>query len=289
MNTQFGMHVGDVTLAVTANNMRFPAPLRESYRDYVTDREPDVRIEFSAQPRDAACRWLTLPPDTLKHFDPAGPHDAPSPDHRPRIRPLGERTLIERVDFAGVIDPERQAGRCVCAAGMEYLAIESFLRACFSVAAVRFNGLLLHAAGVVRNGQAHVFAGPSGTGKSTIAGLSAAEGRILSDEMVYVRCGGDPRAFATPFHGTNDQPSSVPAAPLRVVLFPVKDTIVSAVPLAPPEAVRRLLAATFSFEADPQGRRLLLDLAAGLIEHTPALELRFRKDPTFWPVIDARA
>jgi len=49
------------------------------------------------------------------------------------------------------------------------------------------NGLLLHAAGIVLDGQGYVFTGPSAAGKTTVARLAAGYAEVLSDENVVVR------------------------------------------------------------------------------------------------------
>lgn len=66
-------------------------------------------------------------------------------------------------------------------------------------------GLLTHAAGWVHGGKAHLFAGASGAGKSTISELLAAAetGKMLSDERMIVReIRGKMTAFGTPWAGT---------------------------------------------------------------------------------------
>jgi ABC-type iron transport system FetAB ATPase subunit len=48
-------------------------------------------------------------------------------------------------------------------------------------------GFLVHAASAVRNGRAFLFAGLSGAGKTTIAGLAPPDATLLTDEISYVR------------------------------------------------------------------------------------------------------
>jgi len=285
MNTEFRMRIGDVTIAIMGKDMGVPDRLLVRYRDYQTEREPDVWIDFFFASRDEACPLLGLPAGSLVQFDAS---DTTAQDARPRMLAVDSRTLVERIDFAGVLDLANGRGHCACSRGMEFFAVESFLRICFSILAVYHDGLLLHAAGVVHNEKAYVFAGPSGAGKSTIAKLSTGNGRILSDEMVYVQCG--PRVsqvFGTPFHGTNDEHPFAPGGPLRAILFPIQHTTIAVAPLGPAEALRRLLAATFSFDASTPGHQRLLDIAVELVQHVPTLELRFRKDAEFWLAIDA--
>ena len=66
-------------------------------------------------------------------------------------------------------------------------------------------GILTHAAGIVSNGKAFIFAGASGAGKSTFSQLlaEAKVGKLLSDERMIVReIDGTMQAFGTPWAGT---------------------------------------------------------------------------------------
>jgi hypothetical protein len=79
--------------------------------------------------------------------------------------------------------------------------------------------LLLHAAGIVMNGQGLLFVGHSDAGKSTMVKMLADEGEILCDDRIIVRCW--PEGFR--IHGTwchGDVPDVSPGeAPLRAILL----------------------------------------------------------------------
>ncbi len=68
----------------------------------------------------------------------------------------------------------------------------------------RCGGVLVHSAGVVRDGVGRIFAGRSGAGKTTLSALCAAEGwRILNDDRVIIFLrDGQPRMAGTPWHGS---------------------------------------------------------------------------------------
>jgi hypothetical protein len=207
---------------------------------------------------------------------------------KPRVTPLDGGLLIQRTDFAARVDFAAGRGVCVVAPGMVRLAVETFLRILYAGLAAQQGGLLLHAAGVVRGGAAAVFPGVSGTGKSTIASLAPPDASVLSDEMVLVRpVAGRFEAFGTPFFGTGGWPGLRPGAPLRAVYLPVKAGTVGVDPVRPALALRGLLAAVLSFDPDPVRNQALLDAAARLVAEVPCRTLRFRRDATFWAVIDA--
>src|SRR5262249_45834634 len=66
-------------------------------------------------------------------------------------------------------------------------ALDSLLRMFLSWALLPQDGFLLHAASVVKNGQAYVFVGRSGAGKSTVASFSP-QGSVLTDEISLIKC-----------------------------------------------------------------------------------------------------
>jgi hypothetical protein len=109
-------------------------------------------------------------------------------------------------------------------------------------------GVLLHAAGVVRDGEAFLFPGVSGTGKSTIARLSRGLA-VLSDENVPVRLpenGGPPEVYGSPFRSLGGIPGEKISAPLKGFYFPEHAQENRLVALTPRESLKRLLAIVIS-------------------------------------------
>lgn len=113
------------------------------------------------------------------------------------------------------------------------------------------NAALLHAAGVIVNGQGLLFVGHSSAGKSTTTMLlkeAAAAGRcrseILCDDRMIVRRWNDGwRVHGTWSHGDVSDVSAS-SAPLRAVLFIQQDTRDALAPLDDRWEVRRRLFAT---------------------------------------------
>lgn len=72
------------------------------------------------------------------------------------------------------------------------------------------DGLLLHAAGIVWQGGGHVFFGPSGAGKTTMAQRAIDQAEVLCDENVVVRLGAQgPELLSTPFWGQSTPPDLI--------------------------------------------------------------------------------
>ena len=149
-------------------------------------------------------------------------------------------------------------------------------------------GLLLHASGIVHGGEAYVFPGLSGAGKTTIVKHSPGM-IVLSDEMVAVQLsskGTPTMAFGTPFFGDWGKPGEKIVAPLKGLFFPCKAKKNRLVPLSPRETLTRLLPCVFTYTKCRPRLDKLFDLTAELAGRLPGFALHFRPGQDFWKVID---
>jgi hypothetical protein len=168
--------------------------------------------------------------------------------------------------------------------GNEY-ALDSLLRVLLSWKLAGRSGFLLHAATVIRNGNAYVFTGRSGAGKSTVASL-APEGSVLTDEISLLRReNGMWRAYGTPFWGEFRAAGSNTSAPVRGIFRLVQAAENRLRPLRPVEMLRALLPNVLFFSAETKANRRLLEIVGQAAEEISSYELAFRKDQTFWEVL----
>lgn len=166
--------------------------------------------------------------------------------------------------------------------------IENFLRVLYAWCALRAGGLLLHSAGVVKNGYAFLFFGASGSGKTTATRLSNGH-TILSDDILIVKpVNGSFQAFGVPFRGgeMQDAPRTNTRAPLAGLyrLRKAPEHRLAPMPLA--RAVAELASCVPFVAINPDLGRQVVDTCARLAAQVPVFELYFRKDPDFWRVID---
>jgi hypothetical protein len=101
------------------------------------------------------------------------------------VRREDGRWILERGDFQAELDLEHHRG-WVRESANPY-SIDAVLRILHSLLLARQGGFLVHAAGAVRHGQAYLFAGVSGAGKTTIARLAPPDVKLLTDEISYVK------------------------------------------------------------------------------------------------------
>jgi hypothetical protein len=171
------------------------------------------------------------------------------------------------------------------------LALDSLLKTVAQLVVLdNRSALVMHASAVERHGEAFVFCGRSGAGKTTAAFLSRDAGaRVLAEDMVCV--GGldrdvAPELLTLPFWQTAGTVTVPERLPVRRI-FALEQAPVDAVaPLAYGAQVRVLSsAASIGVRARPF-MEAALDLSCRLAERVPVKLLRFRKSPDFWSAID---
>ena len=152
-------------------------------------------------------------------------------------------------------------------------------------------GLLLHASGVMRHGGGHVFVGPSGAGKTTVARLAEGYGRVLCDENVILRTGdAGPELWSTPFWGFSTPPEMIVRArlhvPLRAVYILAQTPGFELTRLAPGQAALALLGSEKVAVERPASANAWLAAAERLVSQVPVYRLGFRPTVELWSFLD---
>jgi hypothetical protein len=136
-------------------------------------------------------------------------------------------------------------------------------------------GMMVHSCGVEHNGRGYLFAGNSGHGKSTMAGLWRNKGLVLNDDRILLRRReGVIQMFGTPWHG--DYKSGVSrGVPLErcFILGRAESNKASCIETA--AACSMLLARSFPPLWDGEGMGFTLDFTAGLVAEIPTYKLAF--------------
>ncbi|MFB0533516.1 MAG: hypothetical protein ACETWR_00890 [Anaerolineae bacterium] len=318
--TTIKLDIGDICVLVTSPHRQIIAHVQDRYRHFLSDKEPDFEVEMAFLGDVEPAEFLGVPREIVLDFvernlavqrrieqQDTSSHPVyrqaedwrqrfhstvePDEDHwsrsRPKVSHLDHQILLQRSDFAGCLDMKARRGRNTFRKNMEIIAVESFLRICYSFLAVEQGGLLLHSAGVLRDDNGYIFPGPSGTGKSTIASLATARETILSDEMVVVRKSERGYlVYSTPFYGTNESTEQSIGACLKAAFLPVKDDEVYLKEAKPAQALAKLLASVLFFSQEPSLNRRLMDIANDVVAQVPFYEMHFRRDTSFWGYIE---
>ncbi len=194
--------------------------------------------------------------------------------------------------FDGQIDLVTRKAWLKLASAQEALDADFFLRVLTLILAWERGGMLLHAAAVERKGQAYVFFGHSGSGKTTSARISEEQcgATVLNDDLVVLmpmQTGW--QASGTPFWNPSQvQPNVNPRTVSLVGCYRlVKDQAVFLEKVGNGLAVAEILACVPAFGRLPaEVRNGLWQRAEQLAEWPGIQRLHFRKDPSFWRVLD---
>jgi hypothetical protein len=215
--------------------------------------------------------------------------DPAAPLHRHPAPPCTFRGADIRFDLPGYrgVIPQAGAARLTFNAAQPVPAADYFLRACLAALAERAGGLLLHACGIVRGGQAFLFFGPSGSGKTTVARRAPAGCTVLNDDLTLLLP--DPagwRACGTPFTNPTQVPPANASAPAAALLRLVHSPTNRLEPLPPARALAELLASVPVLNAAPAPP---LTRCQQILAGLPARTLHLRPDPSFWELLDEPA
>lgn len=192
--------------------------------------------------------------------------------------------VMVRGDFHASYTPAERTATVHQTAGR--YGIDSAIRIIHSLELAERRGFLLHAASVIRDGRAFLFAGPSGAGKTTISRLAGEDTHLLTDEISCVRkCGNTWTAFGTPFAGELAQPGENLRARAEALYLLQHGPENQLEPLSATAATRSILRNVLFFAQDSRLSRLLFDTVCEFVESLRVFRLAFVPDARVWSLI----
>jgi len=228
------------------------------------------------------------PGEFALNFDIIEPRAASDDDVR--VRRDGEEWLLERGDFSARWDP--QSGTGLVRQNANPYSLDSVLRILHSLILAKRGGFLLHAASAICDGQAFLFSGVSGAGKTTMTRIASPEITLLTDEISYVRPMMDSQnvqsgarsylAYGTPFAGELAKPGENTRAPIGGLFFLEKGPENRIDEMSSADAVRRLMRNILFFAEDPLLVEELLATACAFVASLPIRRLTFYPDSQVW-------
>ncbi len=262
------VEIGNTAIAFDADDASFTQLLTERYCHFVTPHR-SVHSQFN-----------------VEIIEPCG--DV-GPDEDLRVKTKGDhRWIVERGDFQAEWNSE--TGRGFIRQSLNPYSADAVLRVIHSLILARQGGFLLHSASATLDGDAFLFSGVSGAGKTTISRLAPLDSTILTDEISYIRPEvAGYRAFGTPFAGELSKPGENVSAPLSALYFLEKGlrNRIEAVPSD--EALRRLLRNILFFARDTALVDLVFQAACHFVERVPVRRLIFAPDEQVWETIRSAA
>ncbi|HOT90418.1 MAG TPA: hypothetical protein PLN71_02445 [Anaerolineae bacterium] len=203
-------------------------------------------------------------------------------DVRPQCR--GGVCALCAPGFQATVDAGQGMGHLCAHPDATPADIGYFLRVVLALQAFTRGGLLFHAAGVAHHGKGYALFGVSGSGKTTAAHFSAPDPVLNDDLLLLWPSAAGWQIYATPF---GKRRGAVRCVALHGLLRLVKDSDVFLAPMTSAQALGELVANTPVLSADPLWLPEVLARWETVLAHIPACALHFRRDSTFWEVIDA--
>lgn len=195
-----------------------------------------------------------------------------------------EYVQIKTSGFSAGIDFSKN--RIDVASDPDY-GVGGIIKTVLSAILIKEGGFLLHASSVLKKerGASYVFAGPSESGKTTIARL--ARDLVLTDETTAVkRERGEYRAYSTPFSGEYGNVKENSAGMLKALFFIQKGPSFTHRRLTNGETVRNLFVNAMARTTDPNTANMLFANFSRFAGSVPCHELFVRPVPELWRYID---
>ena len=210
--------------------------------------------------------------------------DASADQNRP---PQGDKWQLAAADFGGYILREARSADFTFRTPGALVNLDLVLKSIFAIIADLHGGLLLHASGLLVDGQALLFMGHGGSGKTTITKLSPHALALNDDTVLVHRENGRWLASGTPFwnHKTSDRAGQTASGTLKGIYRLVQDREVRLEPFSPPAAVAELLAHCPVINGRPDLLPALMARCRSLAAAVPIQRLYFRKDASFWEIL----
>jgi hypothetical protein len=200
----------------------------------------------------------------------------------------GHRVEFESHQEKGWFDLEGRIGQLIL---RPEGSPENYMRVLYAWRCLDEDGLLLHASGIIRRGNAFVFFGPSGSGKTTTVDLTP-NGIILSDDLVIIKFKSLKNknrlyAYSVPFRGETANLKRINiSAPLKA-LYRLRQAMDHRVlNTSASKAVAEMAASVPFVMHHPSNALRVLKICQQIESNVPVQELHFRKDPDFWNSID---
>jgi len=283
-DTKNHLQLGEFCCALNFKDVgpEFQASVKNYFENFMTSREPDIRIDIEI----ILDRDKVSPPQSL----------------------CTSKTVTEnRFDYhsgliQGCLDLERKACflqvKNVFFGNSSVRVFEQFFHQLYfsllenKYGAGRYEKILVHSCGVLKNGCGYIFTGPSGSGKSTVAQLSKNHA-VLNDEMCFVNNSGSRyRVQSTPFNGyfCNKINSSGPLTAIFLLKQDTRNFIKTIKFSDAVVAVAREIVPMIGVLDNVNKKcsvTAMIDTAAKVLSAVPFYELHFIPDKSLWDCIDA--
>lgn len=251
------VEIGGIPIALSTSDQGFLELLRRRYDGFISSSPPEFELDFD----------LT--------------HGGPRADEQIQVRRDAEGWLLHRSDFNARWDP--RSGRGIVRQNSNPYSLDAVIRILHSLILAERGGFLLHSASAICDGQAYLFSGVSGAGKTTMTRLAPPDVTLLTDEISYLRPNGQGyAAFGTPFAGELAKSGENCSAPIAALFFLAQGPENRIDEISSTEAVRRLMRNILFFAEDKVLVEKLFATACDFVARVPFRRLTFYPDSRVW-------
>jgi hypothetical protein len=258
--------IADTTTRFTLASGPLVEVLLDRYEAFISDEEPLYRFQVTAmEAPDNEGRETTL-------------------GEQPRLTIEGDNLSMERSDFKSAFNISENRGTLDVHESV--YSFDAFYRVFYTWLMLRRGGFMLHASSVVHKGKGYIFTGSSGSGKSTISGLSP-ENTLLSDELTAVlRKDGEYIVHGNPFWGDFQKGTAREQAPVAHLFFlrKARENRIDQIPMG--EKLKKVLQNVLFFGHGIELTNQLLTVFTDFMTQIPSAELHFMPDESVWRCID---
>ena len=258
-SNELRVSVGLFSIAIVTDDEQVSRQLATFYEDFLTDEPPLLIV----QTRVTKGEW-----------------DIPTVA---RLTP--EKVEFDAEGYRGVIDWQTKSAHLTLNVKNPLFGIDYFVRVATALAAFHGGGLMIHAAGVERNGGAYLFLGYSGAGKTTTA-RNAPAGSVLNDDLLVIYpCEGKWYAAATPFYNPTQNRPRPGEAPVTRVCYLVKDKDVYLEEVPQAQALAEMVACVPVLTTEPFYLREILHRSQQILSAVPYAHLHLLPEDSYWSVL----
>lgn len=193
------------------------------------------------------------------------------------------RKIYRRADYYLEVDASYKNVKL--AAYDEFAFKHAFMNLYSSYIVDRNWGLMIHSSCVLEDGEAHLFSGYSGAGKSTVAKLSFPR-PLLSDEATLVKISKEYITILdSPFRSELESRGNTKHFRLKSIQLLVQSPLNNRILIKKSDALTNLMDKVFFWTNDPEETKRILSLLLLLVKNVPVYELHFQKSNSFWELI----
>ena len=262
--------VAGILVSIKSTNGNLLSALQTRYKDYLGEGEAHLEVIIKLKGKSRESPLL----DTGTTFE-------------------KKRCIFTAPGYEGFIDIDEKSGELNLSSKSPVEEVDYYLRVAYALLTFDTGGMMFHAAGIVRNGEALLFFGHSGSGKTTVARVSR-DDIILNDDLLLIlpRNSGVNReskwmAYGTPFWNPTQVAPTNQCGPVVGLFRLVQDLEVYLEPMGSGQALAELVSNIPVIPDDPIRGEILLQRSIRFLESVPAQRLHFLPDDSFWNVIQA--